>query len=93
MVLGDVIARLSDESFAEETLLGLSDLALLAELRARAESEGLDIGTYTAAAVNRYASNAPDEEWVSLIGAMSRARDPAATYLKRALAHDVRRTS
>lgn len=93
MALGDLIARLSDEDVAEETLLNVTNLVLLAEFRARAEAEGLDLGTYTAAVVNRYASEAPDEEWVSLIGAMGRAHDPAATYLERALAYDVRRSA
>lgn len=90
MVLGDLIARLSDEGAAEAVLLNLTNLVLLARLRARAEAEGLDLGAYTAAAVNRYASEAPDEEWVSLIGAMGRAQDPAATYLERALTYAAR---
>lgn len=93
MVFGDLIARLPDEGVAEEALLNLTDLPLLAELRTRAEAEGLDLGAYTAAAVNRYASEAPDEEWVSLIGAMGRAEDPAATYLERALTYDARRSA
>jgi hypothetical protein len=92
MLLGDLIARLSDEDAAEEVLLGLSDLPLLTELGARAQANGLRLGTYAAAAVNRYASEASDEEWVSLIGAMGRAQDPGVTYLKRALAYLTRRT-
>jgi len=91
MALGDLIARLSDEAVAEETLLNVTNLAMLAQLSARAEAEGLDLGAYTAAAVNRFASAAPDEEWVSLIGAMSRASDPAATFLELALAYDARK--
>jgi hypothetical protein len=87
MLLGDLIAQLSDECGAEEALLGLSDLPLLAELRAQGEANGLGLGAYTAAAVNRYASEASDEEWISLIGAIGCARDPGLTYLKRALAY------
>ncbi len=92
MILGDLIVQLSDEGGAEETLLNLANLPLLAQLGARAEAEGLDLGAYTAAVVNRYASDAPAEEWVSLIGAMGRAPDPAATYLERALAYDARKS-
>jgi hypothetical protein len=55
MLLGDLIARFADETVAEEAILGLSDLALLAELRAQAQASGLDLGAYAAAAVNRYA--------------------------------------
>jgi Tfp pilus assembly protein FimV len=92
MLFGDLIAQLADEIAAEEALLRFSDLPLLAELRAQAEANGLELGTYTAAAVNRYASEATDEEWVSLIGAIGRAHDPGVTYLKRALAYTNRRT-
>jgi hypothetical protein len=93
MLLGDLIAQFTDEAVAEETILGLSDLALLAELRARAQASGLDLGAYAAAAVNRYASEASDEEWVTLMGALGRADDPGAIYLKRALAYVTREDS
>jgi hypothetical protein len=89
VLLGDLVARFADETVAEEAILGLSDLALLAALRARAETSGLDLGAYAAAAVNRYASDASDEEWVTLIGAMGRARDPGAVYLERALGYAI----
>lgn len=87
MLFGDLIAQLSNECAAEEALLRLCDLPLLAELRTQAEANGLDLGAYTAAAVNRYASGAPDEEWITLIGAMSRAQDPGKLYLERALVY------
>ena len=90
MLLGDLMARFADEAVAEEAILGLSDLALLAQLRAQAEANGLELGTYVAAAANRYASDASDEEWTTLIGAMGRAADPGATYLRRALAYATR---
>ena len=93
MLFGDLIAQLSDESAAEEVLLRLSDLPLLAELRVQAEANGLGLGAYTAAAVNRYASEASAEEWASLIGAIGRGQDPGVTYLKRALAHTSRQGS
>ena len=89
MLLGDLIARLFDETVAEEAILGLSDLALLAQLRARAEASKLDLGAYAEAAASRYASEASDEEWITLMGAMGRAQDPGAVYLKRALAYIV----
>jgi hypothetical protein len=90
MLLGDLIAQFTDEAVAEEAILDLSDLALLADLRAQAQARGLDLGAYAAAAVNRYASEASDEEWVTLIGALGRADDPGAIYLKRALAYGTR---
>jgi hypothetical protein len=90
MLLGDLMARFTDESVAEEAILRLANLPLLAELRAQAQASGLDLGAYAAAAASRYASEAPDEEWTTLIGAMSRAKDPGAVYLERALLYATR---
>jgi hypothetical protein len=90
MLLGDLIARLADESFAEETLLSFADLAALAELRAQADAEGQELGAHAAACATRYAAEASEAEWITLMGAMSRASDPAAVYLRRAFAHAAR---
>jgi hypothetical protein len=93
MMLGELIARMTDEAVVEETLFALTDLALLADLRARADASGLELGAYAAAAASRYASNAPEEEWVTLMGAMSRSQDPGSVYLKRAFAYTTRQTA
>ena len=90
MLLGDLIARFKEESIAEETILGFADLTLLADLRAHAEASGLDLGSFAAAAACRYAAEASHEEWITLMGAMGRARDPGASYLERALAYAMR---
>jgi hypothetical protein len=90
MLLGDLLARFTDETVAEEVLLSLANLPLLAQVRTQAQTSGLDLGTYAAAAASRYASEAPDEEWTTLIGAMSRAEDPGAVYLERALSYATR---
>ncbi len=87
MLLGDLLARFDDDSLAAETLLGIGDLALVAAARAQAEASGLALGAYAAAAVRRYAAEASDEEWVTLMGALGRAPDPGAICLKRALAY------
>jgi hypothetical protein len=89
MLLGDLLTRFEDESIAEETLVGLGDLALLADTRRRAADEGLRLGSYAASAVRLYAAHASDEEWLTLMGAMARAADPGAVCLKRALAHSL----
>jgi hypothetical protein len=90
MLLGDLIAQLSDEDGAEEALIGLGDLALLADLRAQAAAAGLALGSFTSATVNRYAAQASDEEWVTLLGAMGRVGDPGRLFLQRALAYATR---
>jgi len=87
MLLGDLLARFEDESVASEAILRLGDLALVAALRARAEAEGETLGAYAAGAMRRFASEASDEAWISLMGALARAEDPGSVCLKRALAH------
>jgi len=90
MLLGDLIARFTDEAVAEEAILSLGNLSLLAAARAQAHAEGLEPGAFAAAATLRFASEAPDEEWTTLIGALSRASDPGAVYLERALGYAIR---
>ena len=90
MLLGDLIARFTDKAVVEEAVLAIGDLVLLAALREHAAADGLDLGTYAAAAVRRYAADASDEEWITLMGAMGRTEDPGAIYLKRAFAFTLR---
>ncbi len=87
MLLGDVIARLTDETTAAETILGLDDLQLIASLRAHAEENGVGMGAYAAWAVRTYADNASSEEWTTLVGALGRSDDPGLTCLKRAFTY------
>ncbi len=84
MLLADLIARFEDEAVAEATALAIGDLAMLAELRQQAGASGVSIGAYMALATRRYAEEAPDEEWVTLLGLMAREQDPGAVFLKRA---------
>ncbi len=87
MLLSDVIARLADETIAAQAILDLGDLKLLAEMRERAEENGVSLGAYTAWVVRAYADNAPSEEWTSLISALERSDDPGTTCLRRALTY------
>lgn len=86
-MLGDLLANLTDETTALEAILGAGDLALLAAVRERAAADGIDLGAYVGQMVRRYANEASDEEWVTLIGALNRSPDPGATCLKRAFEH------
>jgi hypothetical protein len=87
MLLGDVLARFDDEAVAAEAILALGDLALIAKLRNRAEAAGQSLGDYAASTVRCYAASAPDEEWITLMGALGRAEDPGAVCMKRAFAY------
>ena len=86
-MLGDLLAQLTDETTALETLVELGDLTLLETARGKAAAEGLDLASYVTQTVQRYASTASDEEWVTLMGLLNRAQDPGATCLKRAFAY------
>ncbi len=90
MVLGDILARLTDETTAVETILGAGDLTLLAAVKEQAATDGLDLGACVVQAVQRYTNEANDEEWVTLIGLMNRTADPGAICLKRAFEHALR---
>jgi hypothetical protein len=83
-MLGDILARLTDETTALETILSAGDLALLTAVRERASDESIDLGACVTQTVQRYAAHASDEEWVTLLGVLNRAQDPGVTYLKRA---------
>ncbi len=42
-MLGDILARLTDETTAVETILGAGDLTLLAAVKEQAAADGLDL--------------------------------------------------
>ena len=86
-MLGDLLANLTDETTALETLLQLGDLTLLETARGKAAAEGLDLAACVTQTVQRYAATASDEEWVTLMGLLNRSQDPGATCLKRAFAY------
>jgi hypothetical protein len=86
-MLGDLLASLTDETTAVETLLQLGDLTLLDAARGKAAEEGIELAACVTQTVQRYASTASDEEWVTLMGMLNRSQDPGATCLKRAFAY------
>jgi hypothetical protein len=83
-MLGDILAGLTDETTAAETILGTGDLALLAVVRERASIEGVSLAVCVTQTMRRYTAQASDEEWVTLIGMLNRSRDPGTACLKRA---------
>jgi len=89
-MLGDILAKLTDETTAVEAILGTGDLALLAAVRDRASSEDVGLAACVTQTVQRYTAQASDEEWVTLMGMLNRAQDPAAACLKRAFEYALR---
>ncbi len=89
MLLGDIIARFQDEAVVSETLFSLSDLALTASVVARAAENNVTTGELAVESVGRFVDGATDDEWLTLIGQMSRADDPGRVFLRRVLQLDV----
>ena len=85
MLLGEVIARFEDEAFVSETLLTLDDLPLTARVATLAAENNMSAGEFAMQAIGRFVNGASDEEWLTLIGQMSRAEDPGRVFLRRAL--------
>ncbi len=90
MVLGQLLERLGDEMFAAEILVGLGDLPLMVDVENAAEHLHESTPAYAVEAVRRFEAFADDEDWVSLMGALNRSRDPGATCLRQMLAWSLR---
>jgi hypothetical protein len=84
MMLGDILSRLTDDGEAAEIILGVGDLHMLTAMQERAEAAGLDLAAFAKAALQRYAAEASDEEWITLMGLIGRTSDPGLVCLKRA---------
>jgi hypothetical protein len=92
-MLSDLLDRFGDEGAAEDALLDLGDLRLVAALRQRADAKGLGLGAFAAHAVRRYMDEAPDEEWITLLAELRRSADPGRAFARRALARETDRTA
>ena len=87
MLLADVLAELEDEACVNEALLGLDDLVLANRVAAAAAEHELTVGEFASRSVGNFARDVSEEEWLTLIGLMSRAEDPARVFLQRALSY------
>lgn len=90
MMLADILRQLTDDAAAAEIILGTGDMPLLAAMRERAEAEGMGLAEFSRAAVRRYSAEASEEEWVTMLGLITRAGDPGSACLKRAFGSAVR---
>ena len=89
MLLGDVIARFTDEAMVDEALLSLGDLALTARIVAAAERRRVTTSEFATELVAQFVNGASDENWLGLIGEMARAHDPGQVFLRRALGNAI----
>ncbi len=90
MLFGDLLSRFDDPAFAAEAVFQIGDVGLLADMRERAAAEGEGLGEFAQNAVRRFAAEASDEDWVTLLGALARASDPGAVCLRFAFRHATR---
>lgn len=87
MLLGEMIARSQEPEAAVEMLLSLDDLALVARVRDAAAAEEVTAGAFVAGAVERFAAQADDAAWLTLLGQMARSQSPGQVLLRQALKH------
>jgi hypothetical protein len=80
-----VIAGFEDEAFVNETLFALDDLALTAQVVASAAENNISPGEFAAQSVGQFVNGASDDEWLTLIGLMSRADNPGQVFLRHVL--------
>lgn len=90
MLLGDVIIKFEDEAFVNETLFELDDLALTAQVVASAVESNVSAGEFATQSIGQFVNGASDEEWLRLIGLMSRAENPGRVFLRRVLSNALR---
>ena len=86
MLLGDVLAQFDDEAIAGETLFTLDDILLVNQVTAAAAAQQLTAGEFAVQSVGRFMNGASDEEWLTLVGLLSRAENPGQVFLRRVLA-------
>ena len=89
MLLGDVIASFQDPVLADEALLALDDLVLAARIAAAAAEEDITPGEFAMQSIGHFVNRADDEEWLTLIGQMSRTDNPGQVFLRRILANSL----
>jgi hypothetical protein len=90
MLLGDMIARMNDESVAMEMLMGLGDLSFLARVEDMAARENMRPGEFAVRAVVTFSHQASDGDWLSLLGAAGKADEPGGECLKRMVEFSLR---
>jgi hypothetical protein len=87
VLLGDVLARFEDEAYATEALFTIDDIVLTTRISEAAAEEDLTPGEFAIRLVRRFVNDASDEEWLTLVGLISRAENPGQVFLRRVLSN------
>ena len=89
MLLGSIIANLSDETSILETLASLDDLVLMARMREAAAAAGEPLGCFASGVVGSFVTRADDAAWLSLMAVASKADDPGSACLRYILGTEI----
>lgn len=91
MLLGDIIHNLAQDAGAEETLVSIGDIALLATVKTECEEQGETLAEYASGSVRRFSNLASDDDWLQLMGKLEGTDNPSATCLSAMLHWSVKR--
>jgi hypothetical protein len=83
MLLGDLLAQVERAGANGQVAALIGDLPLLAQVAAVAAEEGSDPDSYVMFAVRRFERGASPDDWVSLMGDVSRDVDSGGACLRR----------
>lgn len=83
MLLGDLLAQVERAGANGNVAALIDDLSLLSQVAAVAAEEGSDPDSYVLFAVRRFERGASPDDWVSLMGDVSRGPDAGGVCLKR----------
>lgn len=81
MMLSHILRGLMDDRAAEEALISLGDLVLLASVETEAAHFEETRSEYVVGAVRRFARLASDEDWLAVMGKLERGDRPAEAFL------------
>lgn len=83
MLLGAILTRLETPAYSSALLEGLGDLVLMMRVETTGALHDENPGDYASGAVARFSGGASDEDWLALMTALERSKEPAATCLRR----------
>jgi hypothetical protein len=87
MLLGDILAKFEDAAFATEAMFAIDDIVLTTRIGEAAAAEQLSPGEFAMQLIRRFVNGASDEEWLTLIGLISRHANPGQVFLRRVLSN------
>jgi hypothetical protein len=89
MMIGDLIERFEEEAVATEAVTSLGDVALLADIATAAAEQNMTLGEFATMSVADFVTHAGDEDWLTMFGRITHARDPGAAFLHHILSSAV----